>query len=129
MAAFRPLFIFKISENTYRTIHESGTDLPGIKSGQDRTGSPEGVIDIKVLFIGDIVGSTGRKALKASLPELKSKYNPHIIIANGENAASGRGITSAIANEFSIGAFMASPWETTRGITRIFLSLSTTNRA
>lgn len=59
-----------------------------------------GVIDINVLFIGDIVGSTGRKALKASLPELKSKYNPHIIIANGENAASGRGITSAIANEF-----------------------------
>lgn len=58
------------------------------------------MIDINVLFIGDIVGSTGRKALKASLPELKSKYNPHIIIANGENAASGRGITSAIANEF-----------------------------
>lgn len=58
------------------------------------------MIDINVLFIGDIVGSTGRKALKACLPELKSKYNPHIIIANGENAASGRGITSAIANEF-----------------------------
>ncbi|KOR89938.1 TIGR00282 family metallophosphoesterase [Paenibacillus solani] len=55
---------------------------------------------LKVLFIGDIVGSTGRKALKASLAELKSKYQPHIIIANGENAASGRGITSAIANEF-----------------------------
>ena len=76
-------------------IYESGTVLPGI-----RTSIPEGVIDINVLFIGDIVGSTGRKALKASLPELKSKYNPHIIIANGENVASGRGITSAIANEF-----------------------------
>ena len=58
------------------------------------------MIGINVLFIGDIVGSTGRKALKASLPQLKSKYNPHIIIANGENAASGRGITSAIAHEF-----------------------------
>lgn len=34
------------------------------------------------------------------LPSLKNKYQPHIIIANGENAAAGRGITSAIANEF-----------------------------
>ncbi|NMO96240.1 TIGR00282 family metallophosphoesterase [Paenibacillus lemnae] len=57
-------------------------------------------IGINIIFIGDIVGSTGRKALRAVLPALKSKYNPHIIIANGENAASGRGITSAIANEF-----------------------------
>ncbi|WP_212938745.1 TIGR00282 family metallophosphoesterase [Paenibacillus antibioticophila] len=55
---------------------------------------------MKVLFIGDIVGNTGRKALKATLPHLKSKYNPHIIIANGENAASGRGITAKIAREF-----------------------------
>lgn len=55
---------------------------------------------IKVLFIGDIVGNTGRKALREMLPGLKSKYQPHIIIANGENAASGRGITPAIANEF-----------------------------
>lgn len=55
---------------------------------------------IKVLFIGDIVGSTGRKALKETLPHLKSKYSPHVIIANGENAAGGRGITAAIAKEF-----------------------------
>ncbi|CAM2887729.1 TIGR00282 family metallophosphoesterase [Paenibacillus sediminis] len=34
------------------------------------------------------------------MPHLKSKFNPHIIIANGENAASGRGITAAIAKEF-----------------------------
>nr|WP_247681709.1 TIGR00282 family metallophosphoesterase [Paenibacillus sp. Marseille-P2973] len=52
------------------------------------------------MFIGDIVGNTGRKALKETLPRLKSKYNPHIIIANGENAASGRGITPKIAREF-----------------------------
>lgn len=55
---------------------------------------------MKVLFIGDIVGNTGRKALKATLPHLKSKYNPHIIIANGENAAAGRGINANIAKEF-----------------------------
>ncbi|WP_025702517.1 TIGR00282 family metallophosphoesterase [Paenibacillus forsythiae] len=55
---------------------------------------------MKVLFIGDVVGNTGRKALRETLPSLKSKYQPHIIVVNGENAAAGRGITSAIANEF-----------------------------
>lgn len=55
---------------------------------------------MKVMFIGDIVGNTGRRALKQLLPSLKQKYNPHIIIANAENAAGGRGITSAIMKEF-----------------------------
>ncbi|GGD67711.1 TIGR00282 family metallophosphoesterase [Paenibacillus nasutitermitis] len=54
---------------------------------------------MNVLFIGDIVGSVGRTAVKKILPALKSKYNPHIIIANGENAAAGRGITAAIVKE------------------------------
>jgi len=55
---------------------------------------------MKVLFIGDIVGSVGREAVKQVLPSLKAKYNPHVIIANGENAAAGRGITRQIVNEF-----------------------------
>ncbi|MCZ8519976.1 MULTISPECIES: TIGR00282 family metallophosphoesterase [Paenibacillus] len=54
---------------------------------------------MRLLFIGDIVGSVGRKALKACLPGLKSKYNPTWIIANGENAAAGRGITQPITKE------------------------------
>ncbi|REE94496.1 hypothetical protein A8990_101290 [Paenibacillus taihuensis] len=54
---------------------------------------------MNVLFIGDIVGSVGRAAVKKVLPALQSKYNPHIIIANGENAAAGRGITAAIVKE------------------------------
>ncbi|TVY10582.1 TIGR00282 family metallophosphoesterase [Paenibacillus cremeus] len=54
---------------------------------------------MRILFIGDIVGSVGRKALKTCLPKLKTKYNPHWIIANGENAAAGRGITAAITKE------------------------------
>ncbi|SEN35235.1 TIGR00282 family metallophosphoesterase [Paenibacillus sp. OV219] len=54
---------------------------------------------MNVLFIGDIVGSVGRTAVKKVLPALQSKYNPHIIIANGENAAAGRGITAAIVKE------------------------------
>jgi 2',3'-cyclic-nucleotide 2'-phosphodiesterase len=56
--------------------------------------------EVKVLFIGDIVGNTGRSALKQVLPSLRSKYNPHLIIVNGENAAAGRGITGPIAREF-----------------------------
>ncbi|RXZ77892.1 TIGR00282 family metallophosphoesterase [Paenibacillaceae bacterium] len=55
---------------------------------------------MKVLFIGDIVGNVGRNALKRVLPVLRDKHNPHIIIANGENAAAGRGITAAIARDF-----------------------------
>lgn len=54
---------------------------------------------MKLIFIGDIVGSPGRRAVKETLPYLKSKYNPHIVIANGENAAAGRGITHAIARQ------------------------------
>ncbi|MHA7963106.1 TIGR00282 family metallophosphoesterase [Paenibacillus sp. CAU 1782] len=55
---------------------------------------------MNILFIGDIVGNVGRSALKETLPALRSKYNPHIIVVNGENAAAGRGITKTIAKEF-----------------------------
>lgn len=51
---------------------------------------------MKILFIGDIVGSIGREALESYLPRLKRKYAPDVIIANGENAAAGRGITKSI---------------------------------
>ncbi|MFB5759651.1 TIGR00282 family metallophosphoesterase [Paenibacillus medicaginis] len=55
---------------------------------------------MNVLFIGDVVGNVGRKALRENLPFLKEKFKPHFIIVNGENAAAGRGITGAIAREF-----------------------------
>ncbi|MCD1257741.1 TIGR00282 family metallophosphoesterase [Paenibacillus athensensis] len=55
---------------------------------------------MKIVFIGDIVGSVGRKALKAMLPKLKHAHPNAVFIANGENAAAGRGITAAIAREF-----------------------------
>jgi metallophosphoesterase (TIGR00282 family) len=50
--------------------------------------------------MGDIVGSAGRKALFSTLPYLKNKYNPDIVLVNGENAAGGRGITGKIAKDF-----------------------------
>ncbi|HJA90771.1 MAG TPA: YmdB family metallophosphoesterase, partial [Candidatus Jeotgalibaca merdavium] len=55
---------------------------------------------MKVLFIGDVVGSIGRNMLLESLPMLKRKYRPQLTIVNGENAASGRGITEKIYKEF-----------------------------
>jgi len=48
---------------------------------------------IKILFIGDIVGRPGRNAVKHFLPLLKSKENIDFTIANGENLASGSGLT------------------------------------
>ena len=59
---------------------------------------------MKIIFIGDIVGKSGRKAIEKKLPIISKKFNPDVIIANGENAASGYGLTKKIANElFDIG--------------------------
>ncbi|MCQ6265867.1 TIGR00282 family metallophosphoesterase [Fictibacillus sp. WQ 8-8] len=51
---------------------------------------------MKILFVGDVVGSPGRKMIDTYLPKLKRKYQPLITIVNGENAAHGRGITGKI---------------------------------
>lgn len=51
---------------------------------------------MKVLFIGDIVGDLGIDAVEKYLPRLKKKYQIDVVIANGENAAKGRGITKRI---------------------------------
>jgi metallophosphoesterase (TIGR00282 family) len=53
---------------------------------------------IGVLFIGDIIGRPGRNAVRKFLPALKQKYRPAWIVANGENAAGGSGITEEIGN-------------------------------
>lgn len=55
---------------------------------------------VKILFIGDIVGSPGRKMITEYLPRLKEKYKPQLTIVNGENAASGKGITEKIYKQF-----------------------------
>ncbi len=54
--------------------------------------------EINILFIGDIIGKPGRLAVKALIGGLTEKYNPELIIANGENAAHGMGITPDIAD-------------------------------
>jgi metallophosphoesterase (TIGR00282 family) len=51
---------------------------------------------LTLLFLGDIVGEPGRTAVIRRLPELKEKFALDFIVANGENAAGGRGITGKI---------------------------------
>jgi len=51
---------------------------------------------IRILFLGDVVGEPGRKAVIAQLPVLKQAHGIDFIIVNGENAAGGRGITPRI---------------------------------
>ncbi|NSW89973.1 MAG: TIGR00282 family metallophosphoesterase [Firmicutes bacterium] len=54
---------------------------------------------MKILFVGDIVGNPGRKAVKAIIPEMKKSMSIDSCIANCENAAGGIGITYAVAQE------------------------------
>ena len=57
-----------------------------------------------LLLVGDIVGKTGRKAVERFLPELREKEEIDFVIANGENAAGGRGVTQEVAQElFALG--------------------------
>ena len=56
---------------------------------------------MKLLILGDVMGSSGRNALNKKLPEIILKSKIDFVIVNGENAADdGRGITQTIAEEF-----------------------------
>jgi metallophosphoesterase (TIGR00282 family) len=48
---------------------------------------------VKIIFIGDVIGKIGRRALAKHLPVLKEKYKPDVVIANAENIAHGIGFT------------------------------------
>lgn len=55
---------------------------------------------IRVLAIGDVMGKAGRKCLAKLLPRAREQFNPDIVLANGENAAGGFGITKKIFHQF-----------------------------
>lgn len=62
------------------------------------------VAAVKLLFIGDIVGSPGRRAVRELVPKLREQHQLDFVIANGENSAGGSGITPKTAEEiFSAG--------------------------
>lgn len=52
---------------------------------------------MKILFIGDVVGEIGCKALAATLPSVKQEYGAQLVIVNGENSAQGNGIDARSA--------------------------------
>jgi len=54
---------------------------------------------VKILFVGDIVGKPGRQALSRELHRLVDRHVIDIVIANGENAAGGFGLTVEVAKE------------------------------
>lgn len=54
---------------------------------------------MRILMLGDVVGRPGRKAVQEFLPILLREYNPDLVVANGENAAGGNGITVETADE------------------------------
>lgn len=54
---------------------------------------------MRLLMIGDIVGRPGRRAVKQNLPDLLGDKKIDLVIANGENAAGGNGITREVARE------------------------------
>ena len=54
---------------------------------------------MRILFVGDAVGRTGRQAMATLLPGLRREFRVDLVIANGENAAAGRGITPPVAEE------------------------------
>jgi 2',3'-cyclic-nucleotide 2'-phosphodiesterase len=55
--------------------------------------------EARILFVGDIVGSPGRRVLRSLLPQLRERHDPTFVVVNGENAAGGLGITPKVARE------------------------------
>jgi 2',3'-cyclic-nucleotide 2'-phosphodiesterase len=53
----------------------------------------------RILFVGDVFGRPGRRILKETLPHLVEEYSPDLVLANGENAAAGFGITPTLVEE------------------------------
>lgn len=54
---------------------------------------------MKVLYIGDIMGEPGRRAVARMVPRLVAKHRIDVVVGNGENAAGGFGVTPELADE------------------------------
>lgn len=60
---------------------------------------------MKILFVGDVFGSAGRRIVKEHLPHMVETHAVDLLVINGENAAGGFGLSPAIANDlFDLGA-------------------------
>lgn len=54
---------------------------------------------MRILFLGDLVGRSGRQVAIEQIPRLRKRWNIDLLVVNGENAAGGFGINEAIYNE------------------------------
>ncbi|MGN0852440.1 MAG: TIGR00282 family metallophosphoesterase [Kiritimatiellia bacterium] len=54
---------------------------------------------MKLLMLGDVVGSPGRRILKENLPRVRRELGVAAVVVNAENAAAGSGLTVSLANE------------------------------
>jgi metallophosphoesterase (TIGR00282 family) len=72
------------------------------RAGEDR---PGGAADgqVRILFVGDLVGSLGRRTLLECLPLLRERLQPTFVVVNGENVAGGLGITPKAAKQLFAG--------------------------
>jgi metallophosphoesterase (TIGR00282 family) len=71
-------------------------------AGEDR---PSGDVSgqVRILFIGDLVGGIGRRTLLECLPLLRERLQPTFVVVNGENVAGGLGITPKAADQLFAG--------------------------
>jgi 2',3'-cyclic-nucleotide 2'-phosphodiesterase len=53
---------------------------------------------VRILFVADVFGAPGRRAIETTLPALRQELDADFCIVNGENAAAGRGITAKLAD-------------------------------
>jgi 2',3'-cyclic-nucleotide 2'-phosphodiesterase len=84
---------------------------------------------MKILFIGDVVGEPGRRAIKELLPRLKQERELGFVIANGENLAGGSGVTPALADDlYSFGVDVISSGDHIWKRKEIFDRLNTDKR-
>jgi len=60
---------------------------------------PDKPASFRILVIGDVIGRAGREALRRHLPDLRARHRPAFVVANGENAAGGVGLTEDVGRE------------------------------
>jgi len=82
---------------------EASPGEPAARSPRGDAAPTGAVRDTSILFIGDVVGSLGRRTLTDCLPMLRERHAPTFVVVNGENAAGGLGITPKIAEQMFAG--------------------------
>src|SRR3989304_300284 len=75
----------------------TGTTSPSRPSRRQPSASRR-LRSLRILFVADVVGAPGRRALEARLPALRADLAVDVCVVNGENAADGIGITPRLAD-------------------------------